>query len=146
MAIWHGSPDLDLLNGYASRDMTGRMGMIYTEIGDDYLRARIPVTDNWRQAYGLWHGGASCVVSESMGSVGTSLCLDSEREYCVGIEINASHMRSATGGHVTAEARPIKLGRNLHVWETRLWNDEDKLMCVSRLTTSIIAGGPPKIG
>lgn len=137
MAIWHQSVDLDRLNEWAERDMTGRMGMRYTEIGDDFLRARCPVDERSTQVYGLWHGGASCVVAEAMGSVACSLCLDLTRQYCVGVEINASHMRSETAGHVTAEARPLRLGRRMHVWEIRLWNDAGKLMCVSRLTTSV---------
>lgn len=138
MAIWKYEVDVDALNRSAERDMTGRMGMKYTEVGDDYLRARIPVDERTTQVFGLWHGGASCVVAESMGSVGCSLCLDQETHYCVGIEINASHVRSATKGHVHAEARPLRIGRRTHVWEIRLWDDHDKLMCVSRLTTAVI--------
>lgn len=141
MAIWNdknGTANLDTLNGWAAKDMTGRQGMVYTEIGEDYLRARIPVDERWTQAYGIWHGGASCVVAEAMGSVGCVLCIDQETHYCVGVEINASHLRSEKQGHVTAEARPLRVGRSMHVWETRLWNDAGKLMCVARLTTTVL--------
>lgn len=138
MGIWYQAFDLDGLNDWASQGMNQQMGMVFTEIGDDYLRSATPVDGRTTQPFGLWHGGASCVVSEAMGSTGSSLCLDSTRQYCVGAEINASHMRSATSGHVHAEVRPLKLGRRMHVWETRLWDDDSKLMCVSRLTTSVI--------
>lgn len=139
MAIWKHPADLATINGWAAQDMTGRMGMEYTEKGDDFLRARIPVDERSTQVYGLWHGGASCVVAEAMGSVGCALSIDPETEYCVGVEINASHLRSATQGYVHAEARPLRIGRRMHVWEIRLWNDNDKLMCVARLATSVIA-------
>lgn len=138
MPIWFQSIDLETLNRWSGRGLNERMGMVFTEIGDDYLRSRTPVDERSTQPMGLWHGGASCVVSEAMGSTGCSLCLDQARQYCVGVDINASHLRSATSGHVRAEARPLKLGRTMHVWETRLWNDNDKLVCVSRLATSII--------
>lgn len=138
MPIWKYEPNLEVLNQWAAKDMTGRMGMEYTEVGDDFLRARIPVDERSTQVYGLWHGGASCVVAEAMGSVGCALCIDHDTHYCVGVEINASHMRSATTGHVTAEARPLRIGRSMHVWEIHLWNGDGKLLCVSRLTTAVI--------
>lgn len=141
MAIWFQSIDLETLNQWSGTGLNQRMGMLFTEIGDDYLRSRTPVDERSTQPMGLWHGGASCVVSEAMGSTGCALCLDPARQYCVGVEINASHVRSATSGHVHAEARPLKLGRSMHVWETRLWNDDDKLICVSRLTASVLDRG-----
>lgn len=138
MAIWKYDVSIEELNQWAVKDMTGRMGMEYSEIGDDYLRARIPVDARTTQVYGLWHGGASCVVAEAMGSLGCTLCVDRDIHYCVGVEINASHMRSATEGYVAAETRPLFINPSMHAWETRFWNDYGKLMCVSRLTTAIL--------
>ncbi len=115
------------------------MGVEFTEVGDDYLRAKFPVNERTTQAFGLLHGGVSCVVSEMMGSVGSNFCVDQQTHYCVGIEINASHLRSARSGFVFAETRPLRTGRRAQFWETRLSDENGNLICVSRLTTAVIA-------
>ena len=138
MAIWHQRPTVDGLNALLQRDMASHLGMEYTEIGDDYLRARLPVDQRTQQPYGLLHGGVSCVVAESMGSVGSALCVDPETHYCVGVDINASHLRAASQGYVYAEARPLRVGRRNQVWDIRISDENERLVCVARLTTAVI--------
>jgi 1,4-dihydroxy-2-naphthoyl-CoA hydrolase len=138
MAVWHQQPTVEGLNQLLSRDMVSRLGMEFTEVGDDFLRARLPVDERTQQPYGLLHGGVSCVVAESMGSLGSALCVDAETHYCVGVDINASHLRSASRGYVYAETRPLRIGRRNQVWETRITGEDGRLICVARLTTAVI--------
>lgn len=138
MSPWHTKPTVQELNALAERDMASALGLEYIEVGDDYLRARLPVDARTQQPYGLLHGGVSCVVSESLGSVASNLCVDGTTHYCVGIEISASHLRSATRGYVYAETRPLRVGRRIQVWETRLTDADDKPICISRLTTAVL--------
>lgn len=138
MTIWHERPTVEGLNEFSRRDMASRLGMEYTLVGDDFLEARLPVDERTVQPYGLLHGGVSCVVAESMGSLASGLCVDPETHYCVGVDINASHLRPATGGHVHARTRPFRIGRRNQVWETRIRDDADRLICVARLTTAVL--------
>jgi 1,4-dihydroxy-2-naphthoyl-CoA hydrolase len=91
-----------------------------------------------KQAYGLMHGGASCVLAETIGSVASAMIIDHSKFYCVGLEINANHIRSAREGYVTGVAIPIHLGNSTHVWDIKIFDDKNKLVCVSRLTVLII--------
>ncbi|RYG51718.1 MAG: hotdog fold thioesterase [Chitinophagaceae bacterium] len=118
--------------------MADFLGMEWVAIGPDYLRLRMPVTDKTKQPYGLLHGGASCALAETIGSIGSALVVDQNVNMCVGLEINANHLRSATSGYVTATARPVHLGRSTHVWDIRLEDDQQKLVCISRLTVAIL--------
>lgn len=138
MAIWHERPTVEGLNQLARRDMASRLGMEYTEVGEDFLKARLPADERTQQPYGLLHGGVSCVMAESMGSLASALCVDAETHYCVGVDINASHLRPATGGHVHARTQPLRIGRRNQVWETHIRDDADRLICVARLTTAVI--------
>lgn len=138
MAIWHEQPTVEGLNEVVSRDMAGRLGMEYTAVGEDYLEARLPVDERTQQPYGLLHGGVSCVMAESMGSVASALCVDPDTYYCVGVDINASHLRPAVAGHVHARTRPLRIGRRNQVWETHIRDDNERLICVARLTTAVI--------
>jgi len=138
MAIWHDQPTVEGLNRQTERDMACRLGLEYTEVGGDFLRARIPVDERTQQPFGLLHGGVSCVVAESMGSTASQLCVDSETHYCVGTEINASHLRGVTQGWVDAICRPLRIGRRVQVWETRLSDGRGKLTCVARLSTAVV--------
>ena len=118
--------------------MSKQLGMEWLEVGDDFLKMRMPVDERTKQPYGLLHGGASCALAETIGSVGSHLIIDPEKFICVGLEINANHLRSVTGGFVTATALPLHIGRKTHVWDIRLLDDEQKLICVSRLTVAIL--------
>ncbi len=114
------------------------IGIEWTEIGPDFLKARMPVDHRTIQPYGLLHGGASCALAETLGSVASALVIDPSTFICVGIEINANHIRSARSGFVHGIATPIHIGSSTHVWDIRLHNEEEKLICVSRLTVAIL--------
>lgn len=114
-----------------------RLGIAFTEVGDDFLRGTMPVDARTVQPYGLLHGGASVLLAETLGSSAGNLCVpDGQR--VVGIEINANHLRAVTGGHVTGTARPLHLGRSTQVWEIRIEDGAGQLACVSRLTLAVV--------
>lgn len=114
------------------------IGIEWVELGNDFLKARMPVDNRTKQPYGLLHGGASCVLAETIGSVASAMVVDHNRFACVGLEINANHVRSATSGFVTGIASPLHLGANTHVWDIKIYDEIQKLVCVSRLTVAII--------
>ena len=97
----------------------------------------MPVDERTRQPYGILHGGASCLLAETVGSHASSLCIDMEKQYCVGLEINANHIRSVSEGFVYGTAKPMHLGRSTHVWEIMIRNEEGKTVCISRLTMMV---------
>lgn len=137
--IWHQKNlTLESLAILGKGTMTEYLGIEWTEIGDDFLKARMPVDHRTKQPYGLLHGGASCVLAETLGSVGSALVVDHTKFYCVGLEINANHVRSAKQGYVTGVVSPLHLGRQTHVWDIKIYNEEEKLTCVSRLTVAVI--------
>lgn len=114
------------------------LGIEWTELGENYLKATMPVDHRTKQPYGLLHGGASCVLAETIGSVASAMVIDPASFQCVGLEINANHVHSATDGFVTGVATPLHLGRSTHVWDIKIYNESTKLVCVSRLTVAII--------
>jgi uncharacterized domain 1 len=129
--------DLDTLNA-ASRDtLIAHLGIVFTEVGPDWLRATMPVDARTLQPYGLLHGGASVVLAETLGSSAGNLCAEPGR-ICVGLEINANHLRAARSGTVTGTARPLHVGRATQVWEIRIEDAAGKPVCVSRLTLAVI--------
>ncbi|HMR93179.1 MAG TPA: hotdog fold thioesterase [Chitinophagaceae bacterium] len=139
MSIWF-RKDLsaDLIRNIEKNSMGEFLGIEWVDVGDDYITARMPVTDRTRQPYGLLHGGASCALAESIGSIASAMVVDHDRFACVGLEINANHVKSASEGFVTGTARPLHLGSNTHVWDIRIYNEGQQLVCVSRLTVAII--------
>lgn len=114
------------------------IGIELIELGTDYLTGRMPVDHRTKQPYGLLHGGASCVLAETLGSIASALVIDTEKFICVGLEINANHVRSARDGFVTGTASPIHIGASTHVWDIRINDDRGKLVCISRLTVAIL--------
>ena len=136
--IWY-KKDLKLqdLAPLGKGTMTEFIGIEFTELGDDYIKARMPVDHRTKQPYGLLHGGASAVLAETLGSIGSALVVDHSKFFCVGVEINANHIRSAREGYVTGVVTPIHLGRQMHVWDIKIYNEENKLVCISRLTVSV---------
>ena len=118
--------------------MAEYIGIEWTEVGADYLKARMPVDHRTNQPYGLLHGGASCVLAETIGSVASAMVVDHSKFVCVGLEINANHVRSARQGFVTGIAKPLHLGGNTHVWDIKIYGELEKLVCVSRLTVAVI--------
>jgi len=141
MSIWfHKTNSLDQLSKIADNTMAEFLGLKWVEIGDDFLKLSMPVNNKTRQPYGFLHGGASCVLAETIGSVASALVIDREKYYCVGLEINANHLRSVSEGTVTAIAKPLHLGKTTHVWDIRIYDDQQKLFCISRLTVAILKG------
>jgi 1,4-dihydroxy-2-naphthoyl-CoA hydrolase len=130
---------LEKINEMSKNTLAAHLGIRFTAIGEDFIEATMPVDNTTRQPFGLLHGGASLALSETMGSVGSVLSLDpQESKRGVGLEINANHIRSVTGGLVTGTARPIHLGRSTQVWEIRITDEKKNLLCISRLTVAIV--------
>jgi 1,4-dihydroxy-2-naphthoyl-CoA hydrolase len=138
MSIWFAPFTLDEIQQYSRGTMTEWLDIRFTEIGPDYLRATMPVDHRTVQPFGLLHGGASVVLAETLGSVAAQHCVDLEKYSCVGVEINANHVRSARSGRVTGTARPLHVGRQLQVWDIRIEDDQGRLNCISRLTVSVL--------
>ena len=118
--------------------MIEHLGIQFLEVGDDYIKARMPVDQRTIQPFGLLHGGASIALAETLGSVAANLCVDREKKMCVGLEINANHIRPVTNGFVYGIAKPIHLGASTQVWEIRIENEQEKLVCISRLTLAVL--------
>lgn len=121
------------------------IGLEFTELGDDYVRGRLPVDKRTHQPFGILHGGASVVLAETLGSTGAGLVIDPEKYRCVGQEINANHVRGVASGFVIGTARPYHIGRRSQVWEIRITDERDKLVCISRLTMSVLDRQPGEI-
>ncbi len=138
-AIWksYGATLADL-NQLSKGTMAEVLGITFTEIGANYLKASMPVDNRTRQPYGLLHGGASAALAETIGSVASSLCIDTEKQICVGIEINCNHIRGKKDGLVTATAEALHIGSTTHVWDIKIRDEREKLVCVSRLTVAIL--------
>jgi 1,4-dihydroxy-2-naphthoyl-CoA hydrolase len=139
MSIWFNKEiKLEHFIHIGRNTMTEHLGIEFSELGEDFLKASMPVDHRTKQPYGLLHGGASCVLSETLGSVASAMVIDTEKFICVGIEINANHVRSAKEGKVTGIVKPLHLGSSTHVWDIRIFDEKDKMICVSRLTVAII--------
>jgi 1,4-dihydroxy-2-naphthoyl-CoA hydrolase len=139
MAIWFNKTILPSeLKHFTKDTMADFLGIEWTEIGDDFLEISMPVNERTRQPYGILHGGASCVLAETVGSVASALVIDLDKSYCVGLEINANHVKSVTGGLVFARCTPLHLGKHTHVWDIKIYNSTRQLICISRLTVAII--------
>ncbi len=143
MSIWTSAQTLDELNAACANTMMRHLDIVFEEIGEDFLRATMPVDDRTRQPFGLLHGGASVVLAESVGSVAANLCVDRSSYLCVGQEINANHVRSARSGRVTGTARPAHLGGRTQVWAIEIVNEAKELLCISRLTIAVVRSGAP---
>jgi len=142
MSIWFDKTiTLSTLKDFGLDAMSGLLGMEWVEVGEDFLKLRMPVSERTKQAYGILHGGASCAMAETVGSIGSALVINREKFACVGLEINANHIRSATSGYVIALCKPLHLGKTTHVWDIKIFDDLEKLVCVSRLTVAIIDKG-----
>lgn len=139
MKIWKQDFSLDGINNMGKNTLVSHIGIEFIEIGDDYLKAKMPVDARTVQPMRLLHGGASVVLAETIGSVATTMCIeDWSKNAGVGIEINANHIRSAKSGFVIATATAIKLGRTLHVWRIVIEREDGKQVCESRITMAII--------
>lgn len=138
-SIWFKPVSLDELMHMSSNTLADFLSIEFTEIGDDYLVATMPVVQKVFQPMGLVHGGANVVLAETVGSMAANQVFDREKFYAVGQEINANHLRGITRGTLTAKTTPVHLGRTSQVWEIKIYNDDNKLSCISRLTMAVIA-------
>jgi 1,4-dihydroxy-2-naphthoyl-CoA hydrolase len=130
--------NVEKLKPLGPNTMAAHIGIEWVEVGEDFIKAKMPVDQRTNQPYGLLHGGASCVLAETLGSVASAMVIDHSKFYCVGLEINANHIRGVRQGYVTGIASPLHLGTTTHVWDIKIYDEREKLACVSRLTVAIL--------
>ena len=130
---------LETLNKFARNTIMEVLDIKVTGVGEDYVEATMPVDKRTHQVYGILHGGASVVLAETLGSIGAMLTVDQAKYHCVGIDINANHIKAVRSGIVTGTARPIHTGRSTQVWEIKIKNEAGELVCISRLTVAVVA-------
>ncbi len=139
MAIWFKNTSLEDLNNRGKNTMVEFLNIQFTEVGDDFLIATMPVSTRIKQPMGIVHGGANVVLAETIASTAANAVVDSTRFYCVGLEINANHIRSVKDGIITGKASPIHLGRTTQIWQINIFNEDQKMTCISRMTASVIS-------
>lgn len=134
------NPDItpESLNILSANTMVSHLGIEFTQVGPDFIEAKMPVDHRTQQPLGLLHGGASVTLAETLGSIAATCCIDRATQYCVGLDINANHVKSAKNGFVFGTTRPIHIGKKTHVWEIRIVNDQQELICISRITMAVI--------
>jgi 1,4-dihydroxy-2-naphthoyl-CoA hydrolase len=132
------TPTIEELQALGKNTIAEHLGIEFVAMGEDYLTGRMPVDKRTHQPFGILHGGASVVLAESLGSIASFLCLPDDTQHAVGLEINANHIRPVREGYVYGTVRPIHLGRTTHIWDIRITNEADKLVCISRLTVAIV--------
>lgn len=137
MAIWTRKPDIEQLMESSKQTAVSHMGIEYVEIGDDFVRGRMPVDERTVQPFGILHGGASVVLAETLGSMAANCCLKDPATVAVGLDINANHIRPISSGWVYGTAKAIHIGSATQVWEIRLENEQGKTTCISRLTMAV---------
>jgi len=137
MRIWKKEISIEQLNQQSANTLVDFIGINITEIGDDYLKGTMPVNHTTHQPMGILHGGASVVLTETLGSIAGNIAVDSHH-YCVGLEVNANHLSKVQSGLVTGTARPIHIGRSTQVWEIKIHSEHDKPVCISRLTLAVL--------
>ncbi len=139
MSIWKWNPGIEATQKLAAKSMSAHIGLLVTEIGDDFVRGTMPVDHRTVQPWGRLHGGANVVLAEELGSFAANMCLDPNESFAVGLDINANHLRGVTSGIVTGTARPVHIGRSTQVWEIRIEDDKGQLACISRLTMAVVS-------
>lgn len=137
MSIFQVRTTPEELNRRMIRNMLALLDIRIIEIGEDYLLAQMPVNTNTQQTFGILHGGASVVLAESVGSIAANLCVDPEKEYCLGLDINANHLRAVREGLVLAKAMPVHLGSSTQVWQIDLTDEQGRKVAASRLTMAV---------
>ena len=138
MKIWLSNIDLNAVNKRGENTMSEHLGIEFTEVGDDFLSARMPVDHRTKQPLGIMHGGASCVLAETVGSTAAQFCVDMSKFYCVGLDINTNHLSAMREGYVYATAKAFHLGKSTQVWGIEIKNEEGKLVSVTRLTMAVL--------
>ena len=140
-AVFRAPVSLEQLNTLSRNTVIAQLGIVFTAAGDDWLQATMPVDARTHQPYGILHGGASVVLAETLGSSAGNLCVDTAEQVCVGLEINANHVRAKRDGVVTGTARAIHVGRSTQLWDIRIEDEQGRLVCTSRLTLAVVAAG-----
>ena len=138
MGIFNEGITLQSINGLAKNTLAENLGIEFTAIGEDYLEATMPVDRRTHQPFGLLHGGASVALAETMGSVAAAYCIDHAKQFCVGLEINANHIRGVKNGFVKGVTKPIHIGKKTQVWEIRITDEQQDLICISRITIAVL--------
>jgi 1,4-dihydroxy-2-naphthoyl-CoA hydrolase len=138
MSLFTQQVTIDTLNKMSANTMVTHLGIEFTRIGEDFIEAKMPVDHRTHQPLGLLHGGASVSLAETLGSVAATCCIDMSKQYCVGLEINANHIKSVKSGFVYGITKPIHVGKKTQVWEIRITNEQQELVCISRITMAII--------
>ena len=136
--IWKTKPTVKDLNELCRNTMVDYLAIEFTEVGDDYLTAEMPVDQRTKQPDGLLHGGASVALAETIGSVAANLVIDRKKKMCVGLEINANHTRAKREGFIIGTARPVQLGNTIQIWEIKMTDEKGRLVCISRLTMAVL--------
>jgi 1,4-dihydroxy-2-naphthoyl-CoA hydrolase len=139
MSIWKQQFDIPTAKERSKNTMVEHLGIEFTEVGDDYLKARMPVDHRTHQPLGIMHGGASCVLAETVGSIAANFCVDASQFYCVGLSINTSHIRSVRSGYVIGTAKPYHIGRSTQVWGIEIVDEKNQLISINRLTMAVLA-------
>lgn len=139
MSIWFGEFSLDTIREHSKNTLIAQLGIEFVAAGDDYLSARMPVDERTRQPAGLLHGGASVALAETLASWASSFTVDRAKNHCVGLEINANHVRAVRSGWVIGTARPAHLGRSTQIWEVRINDESERLVCISRVTMAVLS-------
>jgi len=139
MAIWFGEVPLEAVQERNRGTLVEALGIELVARGDDFLTGRMPVDQRTHQPAHVLHGGASVALAETLASWVATFAVDREKHHCVGLEINANHVRSVASGWVTGTARPVHLGRSTQIWEVRIVDEQDRLVCISRITMAVLA-------
>ena len=138
MAIWFGNPTLESAHQRGKGTMIEHVGIVITAIGEDYLEGTMPVDHRTVQPHGILHGGASVTLAETLGSLAANMVVDQQKKYCVGLEINANHIRSTRKGIVKGKAFPLHIGNSTQVWSIEIKDEEERLVCISRITMAVL--------
>jgi 1,4-dihydroxy-2-naphthoyl-CoA hydrolase len=138
MGIFNKEITVESLNKLAANTLAQTIGIEFTLIGEDFLEAKMPVDHRTHQPMGLLHGGATIALAETLGSVAATCCIDTEKQFCVGLEINANHLKGVKNGFVKGVTKPLHIGKKTQVWEIKVTNDTDDLICISRITVAVL--------
>ncbi|MCL4107986.1 UNVERIFIED_CONTAM: hypothetical protein GTU68_017014, partial [Idotea baltica] len=137
VSIWIKNYTVEDLNKHAANTLGEHIGIEITEVGDDFITGTMPVDQRTKQPFGILHGGASVVLAETLGSIAGNLA-SAENSMCVGLEINANHLKKVSEGKVVGTAKPIHIGRSTQVWDIRISNDQNQAVCISRITLAVV--------
>lgn len=136
--MWKSDYSIDQVNSMSKNTILDVLGIEITEKGEDFLVGKMPVDSRTVQPMRILHGGANVVLAETLGSIASLMIINPDEEISVGVDVNANHIRSVKSGWVTGIAKPISIGRKIHVWEIKITDEEERLTCISRLTVSVL--------